>query len=262
MKRRARVGAALTALGIFAVGLLSGSAAPTVVSAAATLFEYNRASLAGQLAKAGAPPITAPFGIAEQVPDDGTRHFTLTVGNENRESPEDTVALYALADGHGPIVGVWGANVLAFAHADMTSGAVHGLEVDVGNLGTSTTVPVAGINVFAIGTKRSDVAIGILNELAAGPPGGFREGIAFHSNAPGTAVSEVLMRVHPGFGEVTNGIDLREARFAELALATPGFSVDGGGWITSTPLALGRTGYACVDADGRLFASVAPCVGR
>ena len=56
----------------------------------------------------------------EIVPDDGTRHFALTVASENRSSKEDTAALYALMDGHGPIGGVWGANILAFAHSDMT----------------------------------------------------------------------------------------------------------------------------------------------
>lgn len=45
---------------------------------------------------------------------------------------------------------------------------------------------MSGMNVFAIGPRPSDVAVGILNGLAAGP-GGFREGIAFHSNPPGTA---------------------------------------------------------------------------
>jgi hypothetical protein len=75
-------------------------------------------------------------------------------------------------------------------------------------------------------------------------------------------VTEALMRVHPGFGEVTSGIDLREARFADVALATPGFDVDGDGRITSAPLALGRNAYVCVDAGGRLYASVARCGGR
>jgi hypothetical protein len=65
----------------------------------------------------------------------------------------------------------------------MLSGEVQGLEIDVGNLGTSGSVPVAGMNVFAIGQKPTDVAIGILNGLAEGP-GGFRERIAFRSNAP------------------------------------------------------------------------------
>jgi hypothetical protein len=101
-----------------------------------------------------------------------------------------------------------------------------------------------------------------LNGTAAGP-GGFREGIAFHSNAPGVAVTDALVRVHPGFGEVTDGIDLRNATFTGLALATPGFSVDRAGAISSTSLVPGlggnATGYVCVDADGKLFASVAPC---
>src|SRR5262249_13815372 len=93
--------------------------------------------------------------------------------------------------------------------------------------------------------------------------GGFREGIAFRSNAPGVAVTDSLVRVHPGFGEVTNGIDLRNATFTGAALATPGFSVDGDGAISSTTLILGGggngPGYGCVDADGKLFASAAPC---
>jgi hypothetical protein len=169
------------------------------------------------------------------------------------------VALYALMDGHGPIGGIWGANVLAFAHADMLSGGVQGLEIDVGNLGTSTDVPVGGLNVFAIGPRPSNVAVGILNGLAAGP-GGFREGIAFHSNAPGVAVTDALMRVHPGFGTVATGIDLREAAFTGPALATPGFAVDAVGSVTSAALATGERAYACVDPDGRLTASRAACV--
>jgi hypothetical protein len=251
---------AVIAIGLFLVGWACGSGGGGgMAGAAATLFEFNGASLSGQLAKAGDPQITAPFGIAEHVPDDGTRHFTLTVATENRESPHDTVALYALMDGHGPIGNIWGANVLAFAFPDMTSGEVQGLEVDVGNLGTPGHVPVAGINVFAIGPEPADVALGILNGLAAGN-GGFREGIAFHSNAPGTAVTEALMRVHPGFGEVETGLDLRAARFRGAAIATPGFDVDATGAVTSAPLATGRAAYACVDAKGRFFASTDPCV--
>jgi len=189
---------------------------------------------------------------------DGTRHFTLTVATENRQSPEDAVALYALMDGHGRVGGIWGANVLAFAHSDMESGGVQGLEVDVGNLGAD--VPVTGINVFAIGSRPSDVALGILNGTSAGA-GGFREGIAFRSNPGGVAVTDALIRVQPGFGTVASGIDLREAQFTGLALATPGFSVDADGVITSVSLATGASAYACVAANGRLFASVTPCVG-
>src|SRR5262249_52290879 len=147
------------------------------------------------------------------------------------------------------------ANVLAFAHSDMDSGAVQGLEVDVGNLGAN--VPVTGINVFAIGARPSDVALGILNGDAAGA-GGFREGIAFRSSAGGTAVTEALMRVEPGFGSVTTGIDLRAARFTDVALATPGFSVASDGAIVSAPLATGASAFVCVDAGGRLFASAQP----
>lgn len=44
------------------------------------------------------------------------------------------------------------------------------------------------------------------------------------------------------------------------ALATPGFTVDGAGAITSAPLALGAPAYACVDPAGRVFASREPCV--
>jgi hypothetical protein len=236
-----------------------GGGGATMLEAATTLFEFDGASLAGQLAKAGPPPITPRFGIAERVPNDGTSHFTLTVGSENREATTNAVALYTIMDGHGPIGEIWGANVLAFAHRDMLSGAVQGLEVDVGNLGTPTDVPVTGVNVFAIGPRPSDVALGILNGLAAGP-GGFREGIAFRSNPPGVAVTESLMRVHPGFGTVATGIDLRAATFSGPALATPGFSVDAAGAIASAPLATGATAYACVDGDGSLFASRVPCV--
>lgn len=228
--------------------------------AAVTLIELNGASLAQQLAEAGPPSITPGFGIAERVPEDGTRHFTLTVATENRAAANDSVALYALMDGHEAAGQVWGANVLAFAHSDMRGGAVQGLEVDVGNLGTPGRVPVAGLNVFAIGPKPSDVAVGILNGTGSGP-GGFREGIAFHSTAPGVAVTEALMRVHPDFGEVGDGIDLRNARFTGTALATPGFSVDGAGAITSAALAIGATdgAYVCVDHTGKLFASELPC---
>jgi hypothetical protein len=239
----------------------SGGAGDAVM-AAATLIELNGGSLAEQLGEAGPPPITPGFGVAERVPDDGTRHFTVTVATENRAAGNDAAALYALMDAHDAAGQVWGANVLAFAHADMRGGAVQGLEVDVGNLGTAGDVPVTGLNVFAIGAKRSNVAIGVLNGTAA-DAGGFREGIAFHSNAPGTAVSEALVRVHPGFGEVATGIDLRGARFTGPALATPGFIVDGRGGIQSTALALGsgatNHAYVCVDDQGRMFASGAPC---
>ncbi len=245
----------LTGLG-YACG--SGGAGDAI-QAAATLIELGGASLVEQLAEAGPPKITPGLGIAERVPEDGTRHFTLTVATENRVAANDSAAIYALMDAHEDAGQVWAANVLAFAHSDMRGGAVQGLEIDVGNLGTAGTVPVTGLDVFAIGPKRSDVAIGILNGTSAGP-GGFREGIAFHSNAPGVAVSEALVRVHPGFGEVTTGIDLREARFSDAALATPGFTVDATGGVRSVPLATGRTAYACVDAEGRLFASATPCV--
>ena len=62
------------------------------------------------------------------------------------------------------------------------------------------------------------------------------------------------------------GIDLATLGFeaAELdgpAIATPGFSVSEAGAVRSAPLATGTTAYACVDGEGRLFASVAPCVG-
>jgi hypothetical protein len=249
----------LTALG-YACG--SGGTGDDIM-AAANLIELHGGSLAEQLAEAGPPAITAGFGLAERVPDDGTRHFTLTVATENRVASNDSAALYALMDAHDAAGQVWGANVLAFAHSDMRGGAVQGLEIDVGNLGTAGTVPVTGLNVFAIGAKPSDVAVGILNGTSAGP-GGFREGIAFHSAAPGVAVSDALVRVHPGFGEVRTGIDLRNATFTEVALATPGFSVDGRGAIQSTALALGsgitNVAFVCVDDQGRMFASVGPCL--
>ncbi len=256
MRRFRRV---LIVLVLFGAGYACGGHGRDALVAATTLFELGGGSLAEQLAKAGPPPISPGIGIAERVPADGTRHFTLTVATENRAAETDTVALYALMDGHGPIGGIWGANVLAFAHRDMTSGAVQGLEVDVGNLGTPGDVPVTGLNVFAIGPRPSDVGVGILNGLAAGP-GGFREGIAFRSNPPGVAVTEALMRVHPGFGTVATGIDLRAAEFVGAAIATPGFAVDAVGGITSAPLATGEVSYACVSRDGALFASRSPCV--
>ncbi len=247
----------IVALALFAAGYACGGGGGSSSLAAPTLFELNGGSLARQLEEAGPPPITAGFGIAERTPEDGTRHFTLTVASENRESREDAAALYAQMDGHGAIGGVWGANLLAYAHSDMESGIVQGLEVDVGNLGA--TVPVTGINVFAIGPRPSDVALGILSGDGAGA-GGFREGIAFRSSGSGVAVTEALMRVQPGFGSVATGIDLREARFMGPAIATPGVTVDAQGVVASVPLATGGVAFACVDADGRIFASHAPCV--
>ena len=245
---------------LVAAGYACGSGgAGTMVEAiadAVTLYELNGASLAEQLSQAGPPPITAGFGIAERVPEDGTRHCTLTVATENRVAKSDTVALYALMDAHEDAGQVWGANVLAFAHSDMRGGAVQGLEIDVGNLGTAGDVPVTGLNVFAVGPKPSDVAIGILN---GGGPGGFRTGIAFRSNVPGVAVTDALMRVAPGFGTVAEGIDLRNAAFTRSALASPGFSVGPDGAIQSSALAGTGRGFVCVDDDGRLFASASPC---
>ncbi len=247
------------ALGIFLSGWACGGGGSTAVAEISRLIEIGGASLAGQLEQAGPPPIAPGVGIAERVAEgDGRRHFTLTVANETLGGSEDSVALYALADGHGSIGELWGANLLAFAHSDMTSGAVQGLEIDVGNLGTRADVPVTGLNVFAIGPRPSDVAIGILNGTAAGA-GGFRTGIAFRSNSPGRAVSDALVRVEPGFGRVARGIDLREAEFADDALATPGFAVGADGGVRSRTLATGRTSFACVDSEGRLFASPDPC---
>jgi hypothetical protein len=262
---RNALGAVLLVAAGYACG--SGGAGKMVdaITDAVTRYELNGGSLAEQLFEAGPLPITPGIGIAERVPADGTRHFTLTVATENRVATEDSVAIYALMDAHDDAGQVWGANVLAFAHSDMRGGAVQGLEIDVGNLGTPGDVPVTGLNVFAIGAKPSDVAVGILNGTAAGA-GGFREGIAFRSNAPGVAVTDALMRVHPGFGTVASGIDLRNATFTGLALATPGFSVDRDGVIESTSLVPGGRGpvpaiaaYVCVDPEGRLFANVAPC---
>ncbi|MBM4245768.1 MAG: hypothetical protein FJ148_18510 [Deltaproteobacteria bacterium] len=253
-RRRALGGAAL-----FLAGWACGGGGTSAVSAAMQLVEIGGASLADMLRQAGPPAIAPGFGVAEIVPDDGARHFAVTVASENRASREDTAALYALMDGHGAIGGVWGANVLAFAHSDMTSGAVQGIEVDVGNLGTDAGVPVTGVNVFAMGPRPSDVALGILNAADPAGPGGFREGIAFRSNAPGVAVTEALIRVHPGFGTVATGIDLRGASFAGPALATPGFEVRPDGAVASRALATGAPAFACVDAAGRLFASATPC---
>jgi hypothetical protein len=241
-------------LGGYACGGGSGA-----IAQIGTLFEFGGARLSALLAQAGDPPITSPFGIAESVPEDGSRHFTLTVATENRRSQEDVAALYAEVDGYGSIGEIWGANVLAFAHSDMRTGAVQGLEIDVGKLGPEVPVPVTGLNVFAIGPTPSDVAIGILNGTAAGP-GGFREGIAFRSNPGGVAVSEALVRVQPGFGRVGTGIDLREAEFEDAALLTPGFRVGARGEIESEDLATGSVAFACVDAQGRLFASAVACV--
>jgi hypothetical protein len=245
---------------LFLAGYACGGGGADVGSAAVNLIELGGASLADRLRQAGDPPITPGFGVAERVPDDGTRHFSVAIATENRDSPADSAALYALMDGHGSIGQVWGANVLAFAHTDMTSGAVQGLEVDVGNLGTATRVPVSGINLFAMGPVPSDVALGILNAVDPAGSGGFREGIAFHSNAPGAAVTDALLRVHPGFGRVATGIDLREATFSGPALATPGFQIGPDGEIASDRLATGRPAFVCVDAGGRLFASASPCV--
>ncbi len=256
-RRRRILGSAL----LFLAGWACGGGGTSAVSAAMQLVELGGASLADMLRQAGPPPIAPGFGVAEIVPDDGARHFALTVASENRTSREDAAALYALIDGHGSIGGVWGANVLAFAHSDMTSGSVQGIEVDVGNLGTDAGVPVAGINVFAIGPRPSDVALGILNAADPSGPGGFREGIAFRSNQPGVAVTEALLRVHDGFGEVATGIDLRGASFTGPALATPGFEVAADGGIASRTLATGATAFACLDATGRLFASARPCAG-
>jgi hypothetical protein len=253
-----RVSSVVTAVGVFAAGYACGGGGGGASSLAAqTLFELNGGSLARQLEQIGSPPVTAGFGIAERVPEDGTRHFTLTVATENLEARADAVALYAQVEGRGAIGGIWGANIVATAHSDMTSGAVQGLEVDVANVGAD--VPVSGINVFAVGPRRAEVALGILNGTSAGA-GGFREGIAFRSNAPGSAVSEALMRVQPGFGTVATGIDLRAANFTGPALATPGFTVDPQGTIQSAPLATGGNAFACIDANGRLFASAVPCV--
>lgn len=259
MTRNGRGRRALGVAMLFLAGYACGGGGGGALAEMQTLFEFGGARLAELLAQAGDPPITSPFGIAESVPEDGSRHFTLTVATENRAARSDVAALYAEADGHGEIGEIWGANVLAFAHSDMRSGAVQGLEIDVGKLGEDVPVPVAGLNVFAIGPAPSDVAIGILNGTSAGP-GGFREGIAFRSNPGGTAVSEALMRVAPGFGRVRTGIDLEAAEFDDAAIATPGFRVGALGELASEALATGAPAYVCVDARGRLFASQAPCV--
>jgi hypothetical protein len=253
---RRTLGGALLLLAGYACGSGGGAALAQVQ----TLFEFGSARLAALLAQAGDPPITSPFGIAESVPEDGSRHFTLTVATENRAAKSDVAALYAEVDGYGEIGEIWGANVLAFAHSDMRSGGVQGLEIDVGKLGREVPVPVTGLNVFAIGPAPADVAIGILNGTAAGP-GGFREGIAFRSNPGGTAVSDALVRVAPGFGRVRTGIDLEAAEFEDAAIATPGFRVGAQGELASEALATGAPAFVCVDAEGRLFASRAPCAG-
>ncbi|HZR80769.1 MAG TPA: hypothetical protein VFD92_06710 [Candidatus Binatia bacterium] len=258
--RSPRARRAAVAAGMFSAGYACGGGGGEAVVAAMNRIELGGASLAELLSQAGPPEISPGLGVAERVADDGTRHFTVAVATENRSSRSDAAALYALMDGHGAIGGVWGANVLAFAHGDMTSGAVQGLEIDVGNLGAGEGVPVTALNLFAMGDPPSDVALGILNAPDAGAgPGGFREGIAFRSNAPGVAVREALVRVHPGFGTVATGIDLREATFTGPAIATPGFEVDAAGALRSQPLATGAVAFACVDAAGRVFASPAPC---
>jgi hypothetical protein len=258
-KEASRLRRSVRAIGLVLLGYACGSDARALAQMQ-TLLEFGGARLSALLAQAGDPPITAPVGIAEKVPDDGTRHYTLTVATENRTTKTDTVALYAEADGYGDIGWIWGANLLAFAHSDMRSGGVQGLEVDVGKLGSDVPVPVTGMNVFAIGPTPSDVAIGILNGTAAGP-GGFREGIAFRSNPGGTAVTEALIRVQPGFGRVRTGIDLENAEFEGAAIATPGFRVGALGEVSSAELATGRTAYVCVDGEGRMFASASPCTG-
>jgi len=243
----------------FLIGWLA-SGAPSVVEAATRFFEFGGASLSRRLEQAGPPAISPGVGIAERVPDDGTRHFSLTVATENRAARADTAALYALMDGHGPIGEVWGANLLAFAHSDMTSGGVQGLEIDVGNLGASDGVGVTALNLFAMGAKPSDVALGILNAPDDGSGGGgFSTGIAFHSNSGGPAVHDTLLRVDDGFGEVGEGLDLRAARFRGAAIATPGFEVGPLGGVRSSTLATGRTAFLCATADGQIFASAAPC---
>ena len=125
-----RIRGIVAAVGLFAAGYACGGGGGASSLAAQTLFELNGGSLARQLEGAGSPPITAGFGIAERVPEDGTRHFTLAVATENREAQADAVALYTQTDGHGRIGGVWGANIVAVAHSDMESGVVQGLEVD------------------------------------------------------------------------------------------------------------------------------------
>src|SRR5690606_11791883 len=91
------------ALLAFVAGWACGGGGSDGIAAVMRLLELGGASLADMLAQAGPPPISAGLGIAEIVPDDGTRHFALTVASENRSSKEDTAALYALMDGHGPI---------------------------------------------------------------------------------------------------------------------------------------------------------------
>ncbi len=258
-RRHLPLARALAGLGIFLFGYACGGGGGAASADPTQLFEFGGASLAGLLEQAGPPQITAPVGIAESVPEDGTRHFTLAVATENREAKSDVAALYAEVDGYGDIGPIWGGNLLAFAHSSMRSGTVTGLEVDVGNLGTEEHVPVAGINIFAIGDRPSDVALGILNGTSAGR-GGFRQGIAFRSAPGGIAVTDALMRVQPGFGRVRTGIDLVEAEFEGPAFASPGFRVGPLGEIQSDALRGAGTAYACVDASGALFASTAPCV--
>jgi len=259
LRRLARAAPALTGLAFFSLGYACGGGGEAALAETMRLFEFGGARLDALLEQAGPPTITTPVGIAETVPEDGTRHFTLTVATENREARSDVAALYAEVDGYGDIGSIWGGNLLAFAHSNMTSGTVQGLEVDVGNLGTEEFVPVAGINIFAVGPRPSDVALGILNGTSAGP-GGFRQGIAFRSAPGGSAVTEALMRVQPGFGRVRTGIDLIEAEFEGAAIASPGFRVGPTGDIQSDGLATGRIAYACVSPSGGLFASASPCV--
>ena len=250
----------LAAIGsLFLLGYACGGGVTAVADEMRTLYEFGGAKLQDLLEQAGTPRITTPIGIAQTVPEDGTRHFTLAVVTENHQAKSDVAALYAEVDGYLDSGPIWGGNILAFAHSNMRGGDATGLEVDVGNLGTEEHVPVAGVNVFAIGPRPSDVALGILNSTVAGP-GGFRVGIAYRSNPGGTAVTEALMRVEEDFGTVQTGIDLRNARFDGPAIATPGFHVGPEGAIEAAPLATGSTAYACVDPDGRLFASRSPCV--
>ena len=94
------IGLALFAAG-YACGAGSGGDA---TNAATTRFELNGGSLAQQLEEAGPPPIASGIGIAERVPDDGTRHFTLTVATENRETALATGATaYACLDAGGKL---------------------------------------------------------------------------------------------------------------------------------------------------------------
>src|SRR5690349_9202240 len=84
----------------FVAGAACGDDARSLATPPPTAIEVNGGSLAAQLAKAGNPPITAAFGVAEHVPADDTRHFALTIATENGDNPNDAAALYALMDGH------------------------------------------------------------------------------------------------------------------------------------------------------------------